>query len=142
MSKFSTHHKKEFKRPYKIHPIWRGIGFLMMIIVPVVAWFAGEELTLWAMESESPQVQIFMRAMSSPFGFPTWVYSIPILDDLARWIRSIDFLKVKLLFFFLLVIISSGILSVIYAMIYQATVPRYTPLDEPAPKIRPKKYTR
>ncbi len=142
MSKYRTVQKKEFVRPYKIHPIWRGIGFLMMIIIPIVAWAAASEISTYMQASEVPQVKSIVRSLASPFSFPDWVFAIPYLDDFARWIRSIPMLKLQLLIFFLITLAFSGVLSIIYAMIYRMTVPKYGPLDEPAPKIRAKKYTR
>jgi hypothetical protein len=142
MSKYNTYTKKDFKRPYKVHPIWRGIGFLMMIIIPIVAWFSAELLVAMALESEVAQIKTFTTVMARPFVFPDWVYAVPGLNDFARWIRSIPMIKAQLLFSFFIILIFSGLLSVLYSMIYRASVPRYSPLDEPAPKIKPKKYTR
>lgn len=31
-------------RDRKIHPIWRGVGFVMMVLIPVIAWAATETL--------------------------------------------------------------------------------------------------
>jgi hypothetical protein len=142
MSKYSNYERKEFKRPYKIHPIWRGIGFLMMIVVPIVAWFSAEALVTLALESEVREVQVFIKDMSRPPVFPDWVSSVPVLNGFARWIRGIPMIKAQLLFTLVVILAFSGVLSIVYAMIYRASVPRYSPLDEPAPKIKPKKYTR
>ena len=44
---------------------------------------------------------------------------------------------------FLILVVFSGVLSIVYAIIYQVVgPPRYGPLDEPAPKKRAKRYTR
>jgi hypothetical protein len=142
MSKYSGVSRREYVRPYKIHPIWRGIGFVMIVLVPIIAWFAAQEISMLGKDSSVPQVKSFFRSLSSPVAFPDWVYSVPVLREAARGVRSIPMFKSTVLLFFILVLVFSGILSIIYAMIYRAAVPRYGPLDEPAPKIRPKKYTR
>jgi hypothetical protein len=142
MSKYAQFATKEVVAPYKIHPIWRGIGFVMMIIVPIVAWAAADELLKYAQGLEVSEVQRFISYLSGPFVYPEWVYSVPYLDDFARWTRGIELLKAKLLLFVIFLVAFSGLLSIIYAMIYRMAVPRYAPLDEPAPKIRAKKYTR
>jgi hypothetical protein len=142
MSKYSSSHRKEFKRPYKIHPIWRGIGLMILIIIPIVAWAATQEMVKFSVESEVPEIQTFVKGLSTPFKFPDWVRSVPYLNEFTRWIRSIPMLKLQLVYFFMVILVLSGILSVIYGLIYRAAVPRYAPLDEPAPKVRAKKYTR
>ncbi|PKN91360.1 MAG: hypothetical protein CVU44_19800 [Chloroflexi bacterium HGW-Chloroflexi-6] len=142
MSKYRTVHKKDFVRPYKIHPIWRGIGLLIMIIIPIIAWAAAQELTTLALASEMPQIKSVVRSLSSPFGFPSWAFDVPYISNFARWIRSIPMLKMLLTLFFMIVLAFSGVLSIIYGIIYRMSVPLYGPLDEPAPKIRAKKYTR
>jgi hypothetical protein len=142
MSKYRATQKKEFVRPYKIHPIWRGIGFAIIIIIPIVGWAATQELVTLVQGWDAPQVQSFVRSLSSPFKFPPWVSDIPFLRDMARWIRSIPMLKLQMVFFFFVVLILSSILSIVYSIVYRAAVPLYGPLDEPAPKIRAKKYTR
>lgn len=142
MAKYRTTQKKEFVRPYKIHPIWRGIGFIIIIIIPIVGWAAAQEILKLARASDVPQVVAFVRSLSAPFKFPPWIFDIPYLSSLARWIRSIPFLKAQMVFFFMVVLVLSGILSVVYGLIYRVAVPLYGPLDEPAPKIRGKKYTR
>lgn len=142
MSKYAKYDKKEVVTPFKIHPIWRGIGFIMMLIVPIISWAAGEELLKAAQATDINEIQRFIKYLSSPFGYPDWVYAIPYLEDFARWTRTIDMLKAKLVFFIVFMMVFSGILSIVYAAIYRMAMPRYSPLDEPAPKIRAKKYTR
>ncbi len=142
MSKYNSSHKKEFKRPYKIHPIWRGIGFVIILLIPIIAWASAVELVKISQASEVVEVQKFTKGLSSRFEFPDWFMAAPGLKNFGRWVRSIDMLKLKLVYFFMVAIALSGILSIIYAMLYRAAVPRYNPLDEPAPKVRAKKYTR
>jgi purine-cytosine permease-like protein len=142
MSKYSSAHRREFKRPYKIHPIWRGIGLMIMILIPIIAWFGAVELVKISQASEVIEVQRFTRGLSAPFKFPDWFMAAPVLSDIGRWMRSIPMLKLKLVYFFMIALVLSGVLSIIYGLIYRAAVPRYAPLDEPAPKVRAKKYTR
>ena len=142
MSKYSNVRKAEIKRPYKVHPIWRGIGLVIIILVPVIAWAAAQLMVEWAINTDIVEVQRFARGIASPFRFPDWFTAMPFLGDFARWVRSIPHLQLHLVFFFMVTLVMSGIFSIIYSMVYRAMVPRYTPLDEPAPKVRAKKYTR
>ena len=41
MSKYSSFSRETVQpKPKGIHPIWRGIGFIFMIIAPIIAYFA------------------------------------------------------------------------------------------------------
>jgi hypothetical protein len=132
-------HEKEFTRPYKIHPVWRGIGFLMMLIVPIISW-AGAQVTR---DLGRRQGWAFMRELSPTLQLPEIFYALPVISSLAHWISGIYDLPVLLLFFFVLLVVFSSIMSLLYALIYRLIgPPRYTPLDAPAAKNKGKRYTR
>jgi hypothetical protein len=138
-SKYHTYQKKEFVRPYTIHPVWRGIGFLMMVLVPVMAGAAAVIMKDLGFQLGWP----FMYELTGTIRLPEVLYTIPVIRNVALWISSIPNLRAILLFFALFVIVFSGIMSLLYAMIYRLVgPPRYTPLDAPAEKIRAKRYTR
>lgn len=37
-SKYSDYSRPEQKRLPKIHPVWRGVGFAFVILIPIIAW--------------------------------------------------------------------------------------------------------
>jgi hypothetical protein len=43
--------KKQEKPSVKIHPIWRGVGFVMMIVIPIISYAAAEVLIAQNMKS-------------------------------------------------------------------------------------------
>lgn len=138
-SKYTTFEKKEVARPWKIHPIWRGIGFLMWILVPIMAGAAAVLLTEIGFEQHWP----FMYEMTGTVRLPDILYKIPVLSALAQWISSIQNFRAVFLFFIAGMMVFSGVLSLIYAMVYRMIgPPRYTALDAPAPKVRTRRYTR
>ncbi|PWH12981.1 MAG: hypothetical protein DDG60_11235 [Anaerolineae bacterium] len=137
--KYQTYQKKEFVRPYTIHPAWRGIGCIMMVLVPIMAWAAA----MVAIEIGLTQGWPFMYELRGTVRLPEILYSLPLIKEIAGFISSIPNLRAFLLFFVLFLIVFSGILSVIYAVIYRMFgPPRYTPLDAPPPKVKAKRYTR
>ncbi len=137
--KYQTFQKKEFVRPYTIHPVWRGIGFLMMVLVPVMAGAAAVVLKDLGFQLGWP----FIYELRGIIRLPDIFYAIPVIRNLASWISSIQDLRAILLFFVLFVIVFSGIMSILYALVYKIVgPPQYTPLDAPAEKVKVKRYTR
>ena len=138
-SKYSSVQRKEYVRPYDIHPAWRGIGFLMIVITPIMAWAGAMALTEFGHAQGWP----IMSALGTNLVLPPEAYSTPGLSTIANALSSIPNLPSILLFFVLFLIALSGILSFVYAIIYRMVGPaQYSPVDEPAPKIRAKKYVR
>lgn len=43
--------KKQEKPSVKIHPIWRGVGFVMMVVIPIISYAAAEVLIAQNMKS-------------------------------------------------------------------------------------------
>lgn len=137
--KYQGFQKKELVRPYKIHPVWRGIGFMMILLVPIMAGAGAYELTNLGFK----QGWQFMWELAGTIRLPEIVYSIPVINVVASWISSIQNLRALILFFLLLVIAFSGVMSLLYAIIYRVVgPPKYTALDAPAPKVKVKRYTR
>jgi len=139
MGKYTNIRKKEFVAPHKIHPVWRGIGFLMMLIVPVMSWISA----LLMVQIGFQQRWALMSELSGTIRFPDILYQLPYISALANWISSIPALPAKLLFFFLILLVFSGVMSFLYAIIWRLFgPPRYTAIDAPAPRVQAKRYKR
>ncbi len=138
----SKYNKYERKRPearYKIDPAWTGIGCLMILIVPIMSWAASVELIKLAREQNWP----ILAGLSGYVRLPDIFYGLPYISMGANYISSIPDFPALALFFILILLVLSGILSFVYAMIYRMIgPPRYTSLDAPAPRVKVKKYTR
>jgi hypothetical protein len=108
----------------EIHPIWRGIGCLMMILVPIMA-YAGAVLLVQANVSQG------------------WV---PLGTELAQTVNipnvgSVDYLFANLLVAGILAMLGFGLIVAIYALVYRAVGPSLLgPLDaEPIRRKPPKR---
>jgi hypothetical protein len=135
----SNDRRKELVRPYKIHPVWRGIGFVMMVLVPVMSGAAAMVLRDYG----RLQRWSFMKELGPSLRLPDIFYSIPVISNFSNWVSSINDLPVMILFFILFLMVYSGVLSILYAMIYRLIgPPRYSALDAPATKNSSKRYTR
>lgn len=121
---------------------WRGIGCLLMLIFPVVSYFAAIELL-----KVNSIYALFMRAMPGFFGaipIHSLLWRVTALVPLWNWLRSINNLAVNLVFGAIVLLILTGIVSVLYGIMYRAVAPaRLGPTDAPPQKrSKNKKYSR
>jgi hypothetical protein len=100
-------------RPWKIHPIWRGIGCLLLILLPIIAFAAAKVLVQenfrqhWVSIPEQLAGSMVVPSIGRVF-----------YTDLAVTI--------------ILIVIGFGLLTVLYAMVYRLFgPPTYGPLDAP-----------
>src|SRR5688572_3104846 len=136
MGKYNKFQRKRPESPYKIHPAWTGIGCLMIVIVPIMSWAASVELIKLAKAQGWP----VMRQLSGYVRLPEALYTTPILDRVANYISSIPDFSALALFFLVILLLLSGILSFTYAAVYRVIgPPRYTSEDAPAPRVRTKR---
>jgi hypothetical protein len=135
MAKYNKFERKTPQARYKIHPIWTGIGFLMIIIVPIMSW-AG---AMVAVDFARGQGWSFMRNFPIYLQIPDILYVIPG----AGLLTGIVNFPAIATFFLLILVILSGILSFAYAAVYRIIgPPRYSSQDAPAPRVKTKKYKR
>lgn len=111
------------ERPWKIHPIWRGIGCLMMIVIPIMA-YAGAVVLV--------QQNAEQRWLPMPKEL-TQTVAIPFLGDVENFIAVVIVTA-------LLMIVGFGVFTILYSMIYSAVgPPRLGPLDAPPVRRSPSK---
>lgn len=131
--------KKEKPKPQGPHVIWRGIGCLSIIIVPVISIAAG--------------IETVNHALANGWTVPYELLGYPTLPDFFRkssglWAIFGPLTRIKNLWAYtaasiLYMIFIGGVTSVLYAIAYQIVgPPRYGPLDVPPPKVKVKKYRR
>jgi hypothetical protein len=119
MGKFDRYEARQVKQEkvHKIHPVWRGIGCLMIIIIPVMA-YAAADVFLQA----APGLGLFPRSSDIYRNIDLGFYIVPI--SLGMVVFTILFAMVGFLLF-----------SVLYSIVYRmAGPPRYGPTDAPPPK--------
>ena len=65
------------ERPYAIHPVWRGIGCILIVLIPILA-YAGATLLVQANRERGwfPIPPMFSRAVELPvFGSVPYLYA-------------------------------------------------------------------
>jgi len=128
---------REKRRP-EIHPIWRGIGCILLVVVPLVT-FALTTLVvpLLAATGYVPQ------GLLGHINFPAWAYRLPVLSGIATFIGGFDKLGLGIIVFIVILVWFTGIFSFIYVAILQIIgPPRYSEIDAPPPRYKSKPYKR
>ena len=118
-------------RPWVVHPIWRGIGCLWLLISPVLAYLVASLLVQYDLKTgffpippDLTSSVTIPLARLSPRSYP--------INDLV-----VPQLYANLMVTALLLLVGFGVVMVIYAIIYAMMgPPRLGPLD--APPIRRK----
>jgi hypothetical protein len=123
------------QRPWKIHPIWRGIGCLWFLISPVLAYAIASLLVNYDLKTGFfPIPTDLTRQVTIPFAriFPRLSFFPITIPNL-----TVPHLYANLLVSSIILVVGFGAVMVIYAILYSMMGPkRLGPLD--APSIRRK----
>lgn len=136
MGKYQRYDKrKRDERPWKIHPIWRGIGCFMILLLPLMSYAAAVAIVqagLIDLPKELDQSYVLPNIITIPFLNSS--FSSPIQGQITY---SVIF------YFFVFLFLSIGLLSVVYGYMYRTMgPPRYTALDSPPVKTPPRRRYR
>ena len=120
------------------HPIWRGIGCGLIILVPILSFAAASvSMPFFLERGLVPQQLLFTPQI------PDWLWYAPVLAQFVQFLFGRFAIYATLLFTIVYIIILGGIFSILYAFMYRAVAPpRYGPMDAPPPKVKVKKYRR
>lgn len=138
MGKYAKYARKPGPKPERPHPVWRGIGCLLMIIVPTMAYALASILVPVLKASGRLPYQLFMRLQ-----FPDWVWRTVVLRDLAGLLSRVDNFWALVIFFFASLFLLAGLFSFAYTAVYQRIgPPRYAGFDVPPSRHKTKHYKR
>ena len=123
----------------EVHPIMRGIGCIMIVIVPILSYIASSLL--------------IGRGFGRQVIPPKWYEHIefpPVLTQLTgpvggvfKYLSSINHLPATLVLTVVMIVVVGGLISVIYGYIYEVFgPPKYGPTDEPPIRVKVKRYKR
>lgn len=132
MGKYDKFHSRRSlrDRPYTIHPVWRGIGCFLILIIPILAYAGAVLLVQGNLENN-------------------WL-GVPLSRDLLRtvelpWVGAQPHLYLTVLVTLLLSLVGFAAVMVVYALLARvAGPPALSPLDSEPVRRPPKpvKYTR
>lgn len=127
------------KRTDQTPAIWRGIGCILLLIVPVMAWALALGTIRIALENGWPLPYQLLGYAE----LPEWLWDIPALWPVLGLLSRQPHLYMTVLLAILYTIAISGLLSVIYSVVYRIIgPPRYGPLDLPQPQVKVGRYKR
>jgi hypothetical protein len=138
MGKYGSFKQEAFKRPYEVHPVWRGIGCILMLLIPIVSIVGAMVLIDAGTKNGWPFPP---EIMGNP-RFPSIAYTLPIVNNIAGTISSVNNLYAIMLFSVIFMIAGFAVISLVYSTAFKVVgPPRYSPLD--APDVpRGKRYKR
>lgn len=122
----------------QVHPAMRGIGCLLMVIVPVFSYLLGDYLA-----GQGFGIQVIPVSWYGSMAFPDWMYRLSGFNIIANFFSSIPHLAANLAITAVGIIIIGGIMSVIWGYMYSLLAPsKYGPTDVPPPRVKTRKYKR
>jgi hypothetical protein len=139
MGKYSSVRKKEVIRDRSPHAIWRGIGCMMFILVPILSIAIGVEMVNYGLDNKwrLPYQLLGYPAMPEFFRLSNaiWAATAPI--------RRIENFYAYVTASVVTMLVLGAIISVIYSFVFQIVgPPRYGPTDVPPVKIKNMKKSR
>ncbi|HKY54501.1 MAG TPA: hypothetical protein VJM08_09355 [Anaerolineales bacterium] len=140
MGKYSTVQKRApIPRNRGVHPVMRGIGCIMMIIVPILAYGSAVLLVNYGVSQGWP---IPPGWLGTPTFHPL-LWRLQGLTSVLTFLQAQTNLIANLVFAIAITVVIGGIMSIIYGYIYTIFgPPQYGPTDVPPERIKVKKYTR
>ena len=128
------------RRQQELHPVWRGVGCLLMVIIPILSYVLAVisvDLLL------SSGVGLPPELLGTPsFKIPAFVYRAQGLGKILGWFMSLNNLYANLLLTILYIVLFSLLISLVYAFMYRTMGPQKDPLDAEPFNVKVKKYKR
>ena len=141
MGKYTTHSRTPPKpRNRGVHPVMRGIGCIMMVIVPILAYGIALILIDYGIQHGWPIPPNWLR----PISIHPLLLSLRGLEPVWNFLLSQNNLIAVIVFTIAITIVIGGIMSIIYGYIYTIFgPPQYGPQDAPPIRgIKVKRYKR
>jgi hypothetical protein len=126
VGKYAKYEYKQIKpRRWKVHPIWRGIGVVLVILVPVLSYSGAYLLVRENFKSQWFAVPVdLMKTVN----FAPLLKIIPELTGTVASFGRVYYIDLALTFLF--IVVGFGVITILYGLIYSSMGPsRYGPVD-------------
>lgn len=140
MGKYTTHSRQPPKpRMTGVHPVMRGIGCIMMIVVPILAY----GVALLLVDYGIRQGWQIPPGWLEPIRIPPLLLSLRGLEPVWNFLLRQDNLIAVVVFTIVIMVVIGGLMSILYGYIYTLFgPPRYGPQDAPPIRVKVKRYKR
>jgi hypothetical protein len=119
--------------------VWRGIGCLLILIVPSISWILATATVRRAVADGWP---LPYQLLGYPI-LPEVLWKVPGLVPLIPFVQRQQHLYLALVITLAYIIVAGGVMSFLYALLYRAFgPPRYGPVDLPPISIKVGRYKR
>jgi hypothetical protein len=117
----------------------RGIGCLLFVLVPILAYGLGAMVVNYGTSRGWP----IPAAWLGPPRFAPPAQNIPVISEFVTLLLEQNNLTANLIFMVGISVILFGIISIIYGYIHSISAPsQYGPQDVPPPRVKTRKYRR
>lgn len=134
MGKYSSYTRTQAKpRNQGVHPVMRGIGCILMIVVPLLSYGLAILLVrYWAAKGLPMAPNLY-----GPPSIPPVLWKVQGLQPILDFLQRQENLEINLIFTAVIVAVLGGIMSMIYGYVYTLFgPPKYGPQDAPPIKGR------
>jgi hypothetical protein len=140
MGKYTTHSRQAPKpRIVGVHPVMRGIGCIMMVVVPILAYGSALLLIDYGIQKGWPIPPDWLR----PITVPPFLLGLKGLAPIWNILLRQDNFIAVVVFTIAILVLIGGIMSILYGYIYTIFgPPRYGPQDAPPIRTKVKRYKR
>jgi hypothetical protein len=140
MGKYRKAVPEELERKFKVHPIWRGFGALLVLLILVISFSAAKVLV-----HDSGLINRLPVAgdLTARVRLPVLDYSFltfPIdFNLLINWLPAGPLLVGDVVLFFVFIFIGFSLMSILYSFLYQRIAPIRGPFDAPEVERQPRR---
>jgi len=140
MGKYTTHSRQQQKpRRQGVHPVMRGIGCIMIVVVPILAYGVALLLVDYGIRHGWPIPPSWLE----PITIHPLLLSLRGLEPIWNLLLRQDNFPAVVVFAIAITVVIGGIMSMIYGYIYTIFGPaRYGPQDAPPIRAKVKRYKR
>ena len=139
MGKYTSRvNKQSAPKRNTVNPYMRGIGCLLMLVVPFFSYVGGDVLA-----GQGFGYQIIPAEWYGYMTVPPALANFSGLNFIVGFLAGIEHFPATLALGFVILILVGGIISVIFGWMYSIFAPsQYGPMDIPPPRVKTKKYKR
>ncbi len=152
MSKYDRGQYQQVRtKPWKVHPIWRGIGCFFIILIPIMSCVGGRYFQELNMQNNWVTTPDMYKSINPTNEVSRFLTSLSTRSKELNFLNGVvaglpqtgDIFYLEIGVAVLLLIVGFGLLSLVYSAMYRAVGPsRYGPTDSPPVKRSPARRPR